>query len=95
MSLKKEIEDIRTSKDLPQLQIARNNIVKMSNLQKTIYKFNVISIKISTQLFSALKSTITNFILRNIKPLIAKIILKIELPMVSPFIISRGNTEKY
>lgn len=34
MSLKKEVEAIRRWKDLPHLQIARINKVKMSNVQK-------------------------------------------------------------
>ena len=46
--LKKEIEeDLRKWKDLPCLWIGRINIVKITILQKAIYRFNAIPIKIS------------------------------------------------
>jgi hypothetical protein len=46
--LKKKIEeDNRRWRDLPCSQIGRSNIVKMAVLQKAIYMFNAIPIKIS------------------------------------------------
>ena len=58
MSLKKEIEeDTRKWKELPCSWILRINIVKMAILPiyKAIYRFNVILIKIRTQLSQTLK----------------------------------------
>jgi hypothetical protein len=60
-SLKKEIkEDLRTWKDFPCLWTHKINIVKMSILPKTMYRFNSIPIKIS--IFTDMERTILNFI---------------------------------
>jgi hypothetical protein len=45
-SLKKEIEDLRKWRDFPCSWIGRINIVKMAILQKAIYRFNAMPIKI-------------------------------------------------
>ena len=51
-SQKKENEqDPRRCKDLPCSWIDRNNIINIVILQKAIYRFNAISIKIVTQFF--------------------------------------------
>ena len=65
-SLKKEIkEDLRRWKDLPWLWIRRVNIVKLTMLLKSIYRFNAIPVKIPTQFFIDLERAICKFIWNN------------------------------
>ena len=57
MSLKKKIKkDIRIWEDLTRSQSDRITIAKIVILQKTIYRFNAMPIKIQTQFLQTLKS---------------------------------------
>ena len=74
--LKKEInEDLRKWKDLLCSWVGRINILKMAILQKAIYRFNKISIKIPTQFFIELERSMCNFIWNNQRPRRVKSIL--------------------
>jgi hypothetical protein len=81
-SLKKEIEEyLRRWKNLPCSRNGRINIVKMDILQKAIYRFNSISTKIPTQLFTELGRAICKFIWNNKKHKIAKLFSTIKEPL--------------
>ena len=75
-SMKKAIkEELRRWKDLPCSWIGKINIVKMDILQKAIYRFNKISMKISTQFFIDLERAISKLISNSkTNPMIAKTI---------------------
>jgi hypothetical protein len=76
-SLKKEIEeDLRGRKDLLCLWIVRINIVKIAILPKAIYRFNAITMKITTQFFTVLERAICKFIWNNKRPRLEKTLLK-------------------
>jgi hypothetical protein len=74
-SLKKEIEDLRRWKDPPCSWIGRINIGKMAILQKAIYRFNAIPIKLTTQFFTELERQFANSSGITKKPRITKTIL--------------------
>jgi hypothetical protein len=96
-SLKKEIKaDLKRWQDLPCSWIVRINIVKMAILWKAVYRFNVILIKIPTQLFTELERAICKFIWNNKKnPGEQKLFSTIKEPLVeSPCQTSSCTTEQ-
>ena len=73
----KEIkDDMNRWRDIPCSWAGRINIVKMTILPNTIYRFNVSSIKLPMAFFTKLEQKISQFIWKHKKPWRAKAVLR-------------------
>ena len=73
----KEIKDnINRWRDSPCSWVGRINILKMTMLPNTLYRFNVIPIKLPMAFFKELEQKISQFIWKQKRPQIAKVVLR-------------------
>ena len=72
----KEIKDINRWREIPCSWVGRINIVKITILPNETYRFNMIPIKLPTAFFTELEQKISQFIWKQRRPQIEKVVLR-------------------